>query len=89
MLIGGDDISNGVITLGTCSSMFVDICTRFCLTLIGQNLKAQLEVNFKFQRCSCKLSFPFPPRRQRNPESLLAGYLPESSFQELKFICEG
>ena len=91
-----DRISNGVITLGTCSSMFVYICTRFCLTLIGRNLKAQLmeatgelEVNFKFHRCSCKLSFPFPHRCQRNPESLLAGYLPESSFQELKFICEG
>ena len=35
MLIGGDDISNGAITLGTCFSMFVYICTRFCFTLIG------------------------------------------------------
>ena len=35
MLIGGDDISNGVITLGTCFSMFVYICTRFCFTPIG------------------------------------------------------
>ena len=42
MLIGGDDISNGAITLGTCFSMFVYICTRFCFTLIGRNLKAQL-----------------------------------------------
>ena len=27
----------------------------------------------KFQRRSCKLSFPFPPDRQSAPESLLAG----------------
>ena len=33
----------------------------------------ELEVEFKFQRRSCKLSFLFPPRRQRAPESLLAG----------------
>ena len=33
MLIGGDDISNDVITLGTCFSMFVYIhaCFRFAL----------------------------------------------------------
>jgi len=37
MLIGGDDISNYVNTLGTCFSMFVYI--RF--TLIGGNLTAQ------------------------------------------------
>ena len=29
MLIGGDDIRNDVITLGTCFSMFVDIGARF------------------------------------------------------------
>ena len=33
----------------------------------------ELEVEFKFQRRSCKLSFLFPPRRQSAPESLLAG----------------
>ena len=32
-------------------------------------------MEFKFQRRSCKLSFPFPPRRQTAPESLLAGLL--------------
>ena len=42
MLTGGDDISNGAITLGTCFSMFVYICIRFCFMLIGLNLKAQL-----------------------------------------------
>ena len=37
MLIGGDDISNDVITLGTCFSMFVYIGAgfRFALTVDG------------------------------------------------------
>ena len=34
ILIGGDDISNDVITTGTCFSMFVYICTRFRFALI-------------------------------------------------------
>ena len=42
MLIGGDDISDDVITLGTCFSMTVYIRTRFCFALIGRNLTAQL-----------------------------------------------
>ena len=82
LLIGGGDISNDVITLGACFSMFVYIRVRFRLALIGVNLTSQLtgshtgelEVEFKFQRRSCKLSFPFPPRRQSTLESLLAGY---------------
>ena len=41
-LTGGDDISNDVITLGTCFSMFVYTRTRFRFTLIGGNLTAQL-----------------------------------------------
>ena len=41
MLIGGDDISNNVITLGTCFAMFIYICTRFRFALIGGNLTAQ------------------------------------------------
>ena len=46
MLLGGDDISNDVITLMTrsftCFSMFVFICARFRFALIGGNLIAQL-----------------------------------------------
>ena len=34
MLSGGDDISNDVITIGTCFSMFVYIRTRFRFVLI-------------------------------------------------------
>ena len=53
MLIGGDDISNDVITLGTCFSMFVYIRAGIRFALIGGNLTARrgatgLEVEFKF-----------------------------------------
>ena len=41
MLIGGDDISNDVITPGTCFSVLVNILTPFCFVLIGGNLTAQ------------------------------------------------
>ena len=40
MLIGGDDISDDVITLGRCFSMFVYIRIHFHLALIGGNLAA-------------------------------------------------
>ena len=69
MLIGGDDITNDVITLGTCFSMFVYICASFRFALIGGNLTAQSTVS---QR-SYKLSFLFPPHCQGSPENLLAG----------------
>ena len=41
MLIGGDDISNDVIALGTCFSTFVYIYARFHFALMGGNLTAQ------------------------------------------------
>ena len=41
MLIGGDDNSNDVITLGTCFSMLVYLCARFRFALIDGNLTAQ------------------------------------------------
>ena len=41
MLIGGDDISNDVITLGTCFSTFVYIRATIRFALIGGNLTAQ------------------------------------------------
>ena len=58
MLIGGDDISNDVITLGACFQVFFKVC------LYSRSFP---------QRRSCKLSFLFPPCRQSAPESLLAG----------------
>ena len=47
MLIGGDDISNDIITLGTCFSMFVYILTHFCFVLIGGNQTPQLTGSHK------------------------------------------
>ena len=44
MLIGGDDISNDVITLGACFHAFFNVClilARFRFALIGGNLTAQ------------------------------------------------
>ena len=41
MLIGGDDISNDVIILGTCFSLCVYIRARFRSALIGGNLTVQ------------------------------------------------
>ena len=40
MRIGRDDISNDIITLGTCFSKFVYIRARFHFALIGRNLTA-------------------------------------------------
>ena len=41
MLICEDDVSNDVIIVGTCFSLFVNICARFRFALIGRNLTAQ------------------------------------------------
>ena len=64
MLIGRDDIRNYVITLGMCFSMIVYIracCTSRCLAKIWQlsrwGATGEVEVEFKFQRHSCKFSF--------------------------------
>ena len=42
MLIGGDDINNDIITLGTCFSKFIYIHALFHSALISGNLTAQL-----------------------------------------------
>ena len=43
---------------------------------------------FKFQRCSCKLSFIFPPRPQIAPESFLTGYIIGSLLLKcLRYVC--
>ena len=86
MLVGGDDISNDIITLGTCFRYVFFFFFFFTLALvsasrwlaeIGQlswrGATGALEVEFNFERRICKLSFLFPPRRQSAPDSLLAG----------------
>ena len=47
MLFGGNDISNDVITLGTCLSMFVYIRARFRFSLIGRNLTAESKASHR------------------------------------------
>ena len=88
MLIGVDDIINDVITLGMCFSMFVYIRARFRFALTGGNLTArstgataELEVELKFQRRSCKFSFLFPPRAQPEHHGELARWLVELGFR--------
>ena len=70
MLIGGDDISNDVITLGTCFSMFVYIRARIRFALIGGNLTAQSTGNHRGiggriqipeRQLQALLLFPAPP----------------------------
>ena len=82
MLIGGDGNSNNVITLVTRFSMFFYIRSfplrtdwRKSDSSVTGGATGELEVEFKFQRRSCKLSFLFPSRRQSTLESLLAGLL--------------
>ena len=74
MLIGGDDISNNVITLGTCFSIFVHISARFRFALIqvkiwqlitGSHRGIGGRIQIPEKRRSCKLCFLFPPLRQR------------------------
>ena len=60
-LINGDDISNDVITIGTCLSMFVYIRACFGFALIGGNLTA---LSTKSHRgIGSSPSFSRPPRR--------------------------
>ena len=75
MLIGGDDISNEVITIGTCFSMFFFyICARFHFELIGENLTAASTGSHREIGGGIQIPFLFESRRQSAPESLLEGY---------------
>ena len=86
MLIGRDDlISNDVINFGTSFHVFFNVCLHSHLFLLctdwrksdssvrlsRQGAKGELEAEFKFQRHSCKLSFPSCHQGAR--ESLLEG----------------
>ena len=71
MLSGGDDISNNVITLGTCFSLFVYIRAHLRFTLIGGNLTAQstrshrgIGGGIQIPETELQALFPFPaPQR--------------------------
>ena len=62
MLIGADDISNDVNTLGTCFSMFAYI---FCFTLIGESTGSHIRIGGEIQipetQLQARLPFPVPP----------------------------
>ena len=63
MLIGGDDISNDVITLF--SGLVSASCWLVEIWQLSQRRDTgELKLEFKVQRRCCKLSFLFPPRRQ-------------------------
>ena len=63
MLIGRDDISNDVITVGTCFSMFVYIRACFRFVLIIGKLTAQSTGNDRGigRRLQASLQFLAPP----------------------------
>ena len=81
MLIGVDDISNDVITLGTCFSVFVYICILFHFMLMAGNLTSQLTRSHRGigggiqipEMYSCNLSILFQPCHQSVLVSLIAG----------------
>ena len=87
MVIGGDGISNDVITLGTCFLMFVYIRADWWKSdsSVEREPQGELQVEFKFQRRSFKLSF-FPFRYQSAPESFLAGYPRSVCCQSIVFL---
>ena len=81
ILIGGDNISNDAITLGTRFSMFVYVRAHFRFapwrkydSSVDGEPQENWGVEFKFQRRCCKLSFLFPSRHHTAQENLLAGY---------------
>ena len=81
MLIGGDDISNDVITLGTCFSMLVYIRARFCFALIHKNPTAQstgnhrgigggIQISEKYLQALLHFRAPPPERPRELPRRL-------------------
>ena len=76
MLIGGDDISNDVITLGTCFSMFVYILAH-CFLLFADSQKSESSVDRKPQgnwKLVMQALLPFPAPLPEYLDSLLSGY---------------
>ena len=84
MLIGRDDINNDINTLNW--HVFFNVSLHAFLLVSALHWLAEiwrlskwgatleLEMEFKFHRSSCKLSFLFPSRNQSAPESLHSGY---------------
>ena len=62
-----------LVFLNVCSLVFASRWLAEIWQLSRRGATGVLEMVFKFQRRSCKLSFLFPPHRQLAAESLLAG----------------
>ena len=82
MLIGGDDISNDVITLGACFHVFFNVFFTFAFVsalrwlakiwqLSWRGVTGELEAEFKFQRrCKLQAFLPFPTPPLERPKEL-------------------
>ena len=79
MLIGGDDISNDIITLAhVCQCLFTFALIEENLSALstgsqGYDVITKIMQIFKFYRHSCKLFFLSLPCHHIPPESLLVG----------------
>ena len=77
-MIGGDNISNDVITIGTCFSMFVYILARFRLASDSQksdiSVDGEPRKNWSGIQIPEQALLPFPAPPPERPESLLVGY---------------
>ena len=72
MLIGADDISNDVNTLGTCFSMFAYILARFRFALISESTGSHRGIGGGIQIPETQLQalLPFPAPPPERPEEL-------------------
>ena len=71
MLIGGDDISNDVITIGTCFSILFTFALVSALAdwrKSDSSVDGEPQGNWRWD-ANCKLSFFYPPHRQSAPKS--------------------
>ena len=86
MLVGGDDISNDIITLGTCFSMcffFFYIGARFRFALIGGNWTTQLTGSHRgigggiqLRETYLQALLPFPAPSPKRPGELARRVVP-------------
>ena len=72
MLIGADDISNDVNTLGTCFSIFAHILARFRFAPIGESTESHREIGGGIQIPETQLQalLPFPAPSPERPGEL-------------------
>ena len=100
MLIGGDDISNDVITLGTCLHVFFNVCLhsrsfpllanwRKSDSFVDGESQGNWRWNSNFRDVVASSPSFSPPRRQSAPQTLLAGYVFFDAIYERCICCAG